>query len=205
MRQETYELMDRVRNRYGISVEVYFPRAETVEAMVREHGLDLFYDSVALRQMCCGVRKVEPLERALAELDAWITGLRPDQSITRTDVRAVEVDAVHGGRIKLNPLVRWRREDVMAYVDTHHVPINRCTTGLSERRVCAVHALDPAGGGRARRALVVGEPRNTRMWHSPRPGGEGVRHLTARRGAVPCCGARRPPPAGGASERNPSA
>src|SRR5215831_18372005 len=64
------DLMDRVRNRYGIDVEVYFPHAESVEAMVRAHGLNLFYDSVELRQMCCGVRKVEPLGRALAELDA---------------------------------------------------------------------------------------------------------------------------------------
>src|SRR6185295_14870088 len=124
MHQETYELMDRVRNRYGIVVEVYFPRAEAVQEMVREHGLDLFYDSVALRQMCCGVRKVEPLERALAGLDAWITGLRPSQAITRADVRAVEVDTVHGGRIKLNPLVGWSREEVMEYVETHHVPVN---------------------------------------------------------------------------------
>src|SRR5215470_2725406 len=94
MHQETYELIDRVRNRYGIAVEVYFPRAEAVQDMVRAHGLDLFYDSVALRQMCCGVRKVEPLERALVDLDAWITGLRPSQSVTRAEVRAVEVDEV---------------------------------------------------------------------------------------------------------------
>jgi thioredoxin-dependent adenylylsulfate APS reductase len=124
MHQATYELIDRARNRYGISVEVYFPRAEAVQTMVREHGLDLFYDSVELRKMCCGVRKVEPLERALSELDAWITGLRPSQSITRADVRAVEVDTVHGGRIKLNPLVGWTREAVLEYVETHHVPIN---------------------------------------------------------------------------------
>lgn len=124
MHQETYELMDRVRNRYGLTVEVYFPRAEAVQAMVREHGMDLFYDSVDLRKMCCGVRKVEPLERALADLDAWITGLRPSQSVTRTDVRAVEVDTLHGGRIKLNPLAHWSREAVMEYVEAHHVPVN---------------------------------------------------------------------------------
>ena len=124
MHQETYELIDRVRNRYGIAVEIYFPNADAVQAMVREHGVDLFYDSVELRKLCCGVRKVEPLGRALEGLDAWITGLRPDQSITRADVRAVEVDAVHGGRIKLNPLVRWSRQAVAEYVDTHHVPIN---------------------------------------------------------------------------------
>ena len=124
MHQETYELMDRVRNRYGVTVEVYFPRAEAVQAMVREHGLDLFYDSVELRKRCCSVRKVEPLERALAGLDAWITGLRPDQSVTRADVHAVEVDHVHGGRIKLNPLARWTRQAVLDYVERHHVPIN---------------------------------------------------------------------------------
>ena len=125
LHQETYDLMDRVRTRYEIGVEVYFPRPEAVQAMVREHGLNLFYDSVDLRRMCCGVRKVEPLERALADLDAWIAGLRPDQSVTRGDVRAVEIDEVHGGRIKLTPLVRWTREDVMAYVERNHVPVNR--------------------------------------------------------------------------------
>ncbi len=163
LHQETYDLMDRVRTRYEIGVEVYFPRAESVEAMVREHGLNLFYDSVALRQKCCGVRKVEPLERALADLDAWIAGLRPDQSVTRGDVRAVEIDEVHGGRIKLNPLVRWTREDVMAYVERNHVPVNRLhDAGLSERRLRAVHPLDPARRGRTRRTLVVGERRDQR-------------------------------------------
>jgi phosphoadenosine phosphosulfate reductase len=122
--QETYDLMDRVRNRYGVEIEVFFPLAASVESMVRQHGLNLFYDSIALRQKCCGVRKVEPLNRALGDLDAWIAGLRPDQSVTRTDVRAVEIDDVHGGRVKLNPLVRWNRRDVSAYLDEHHVPVN---------------------------------------------------------------------------------
>ena len=122
--QETYDLMDRIRNRYGVEIEVFFPRAASVESMVRQHGLNLFYDSIALRQKCCGVRKVEPLNRALEGLDAWIAGLRPDQSVTRTDVRAVEIDDVHGGRVKLNPLVRWTRQDVSAYLEEHHVPVN---------------------------------------------------------------------------------
>ncbi len=125
LHQETYDLMDRVRTRYEVEVELYFPRAESVEAMVRQHGPNLFYDAVELRRKCCGIRKVEPLERALAGLDAWIAGLRPDQGVTRGDIRAVEVDEVHGGRIKLNPLVRWTREQVLAYVEHNHVPINR--------------------------------------------------------------------------------
>ena len=122
--QETYQLMDRVRERYGVTVEVFFPRAEAVESMVRRHGLNLFYDSVEKRRMCCGVRKVEPLERALSELDAWIAGLRPEQSVTRQNVQAVEIDAVHGGRIKLNPLVTWSREDVEHYIRKHRIPQN---------------------------------------------------------------------------------
>lgn len=122
--QETYDLMDRVRSRYRITIEVFFPRAEAVEVMVREHGLNLFYDSIELRQKCCAVRKVEPVERALTDLDAWIAGLRREQSVTRTEVRAVEIDDVHGGIIKLNPLVRWTGAQVMDYVREHHVPIN---------------------------------------------------------------------------------
>jgi thioredoxin-dependent adenylylsulfate APS reductase len=125
LHQETYDLMDRVRTRYDIQVEVFFPRPEAVQTMVREHGLNLFYDSTDLRKKCCGVRKVEPLARALDGLDAWIAGLRPEQSVTRADVRAVEIDEVHGGRIKLNPLVTWTREQVLAYVERFHVPINR--------------------------------------------------------------------------------
>jgi len=124
MFQETYDLMDRVRARYRVDIEVYFPQPEAVEAMVRQYGLNLFYDSVELRQKCCGVRKVEPLNRALSQLDAWIAGLRPEQSVTRGDVRKVEVDDVHGGRIKLNPLAGWSKDDVWAYVERHHVPVN---------------------------------------------------------------------------------
>jgi phosphoadenosine phosphosulfate reductase len=122
--QETYELMDRVRERFGIAIEVYFPKAEAVESMVRQHGPNLFYDAVELRRKCCGIRKVEPLERALAGLDAWIAGLRPEQSVTRKDVRAVEIDSVHEDRIKLNPLFRWTRADVDRYVRQHGVPVH---------------------------------------------------------------------------------
>ena len=122
--QETYNLIDRVRDRYDLDVEIYFPAAERVEQMVREHGFNLFYESVEKRQYCCGVRKVEPLERALADLDAWITGLRPEHSRARADVRAVGVDELHGGRIKLNPLATWTRDDVDQYVREKSVPVN---------------------------------------------------------------------------------
>lgn len=122
--QETHNLIDRVRDRYDVPVEVYFPEPQRVEAMVRKRGMNLFYESVEARRLCCAIRKVEPLERALAGLDAWIAGLRRDQSVTRTEVRPVEIDEAHGDRIKLNPLWSWTREEVWKYVSSHDVPVN---------------------------------------------------------------------------------
>jgi thioredoxin-dependent adenylylsulfate APS reductase len=122
--QETYNLMDRVRDRYGIEVEVYLPDARRVESLVRDRGLNLFYESVENRQLCCAVRKVEPFDRALADLDAWVAGLRSGQSETRANVRAVEIDDVHDGRIKLNPLATWSVDEVATYVRQHNVPVN---------------------------------------------------------------------------------
>ena len=123
--QATYDLIDRVRDRYGKTIEVIFPRAEDVESMVRSKGLNLFYESVENRQQCCRVRKVEPLTRYLADLDAWITGLRRDQNVTRTDTPKLEIDEVHGGIVKLNPLADWTHERVLDYVREHDVPTNR--------------------------------------------------------------------------------
>jgi len=122
--QETYNLVDRVRDRFGVEVEVYFPDPAKIEAMVRCHGMNLFYESLEKRELCCSVRKVEPLRRALAGLDAWISGLRPSQSVTRRAVRAVEIDAAHGGRLKLNPLASWSHSDVWSYVRSHALPVN---------------------------------------------------------------------------------
>lgn len=121
---ETYQLMDRIRERYGVNIEVYFPRPESVEPMVRAHGLNLFYRSVQLRQLCCHVRKVEPLERALASLAAWATGLRREQAATREGVRKVELDSAHGGIVKVNPLADWTWEQVWAYIRRRDVPYN---------------------------------------------------------------------------------
>ncbi|HKJ23458.1 MAG TPA: phosphoadenylyl-sulfate reductase [Myxococcota bacterium] len=123
--QATYDLMDRVRDRYGKGPEVVFPRAESVEAMVREGGLNLFYESVEKRQRCCRVRKVEPLRRYLADVDAWVSGLRRDQNVTRGDTPKVELDLAHGGIVKINPLADWESEDVWHYVRQHDVPTNR--------------------------------------------------------------------------------
>ncbi len=121
---ETHGLMDRARERYGIEIELFMPGAERVESMVRRHGVNLFYESLENRQLCCGIRKVEPLKRALSELDAWLTGLRADQSARRAGVPAAEIDRVNGGLVKLNPLARWSREQVDGYVREHAVPVN---------------------------------------------------------------------------------
>ena len=123
--QETYDVMDAIRERYGIRIEVYVPDTAAVESIVREHGLNLFYRSVELRKLCCHVRKVEPLERALKGLDAWIAGLRRDQEPSRRRIGKVERDAFHGGIVKVNPLADWRWEDVLSYIRAHDVPYNR--------------------------------------------------------------------------------
>ncbi len=152
--QQTHNLIDRVRDRYDLDIEIYLPDSRRVEEMVREHGTNLFYESVENRQLCCGVRKVEPLERALVGLDAWITGLRPEHSRARADVKTVEVDDLHGGRIKLNPLATWTREDVDHYVRIHAVPVN------------ALHAqgYPSVGCASCTRAVRSGEDERAGRW-----------------------------------------
>src|SRR5918993_4854492 len=90
--QETYNVIDATRQKYGATIEVFFPQADAVQDMVAEHGMNLFYHSVENRKLCCGVRKMEPLRRALSGLDAWMTGLRRGQSVTRTPVHKIERD-----------------------------------------------------------------------------------------------------------------
>src|SRR4029450_3569702 len=94
---ETYAVIEAIRERYDLEIEVFFPRTEAVEAMTREEGVNLFYRSVEARKRCCAFRKVEPLERALAGLDAWIAGLRRDPAETRTAVRKGEIGQAPGG------------------------------------------------------------------------------------------------------------
>jgi phosphoadenosine phosphosulfate reductase len=125
LNQETYDCMDAIRARYGISVEVYFPDALKVQDMVRSRGLNLFYNSVEERKLCCAVRKVEPLNRALKGLAAWMTGLRREQAVTRTEVGKVELDADHDNILKINPLVNWSYDDVWNYIRENNVPFNR--------------------------------------------------------------------------------
>ncbi|MCA9512642.1 MAG: phosphoadenylyl-sulfate reductase [Myxococcota bacterium] len=123
--QQTYDLIDRVRDRFDKKVEVLFPDAADVGEMVREHGPNLFYESIEKRRQCCRIRKVDPLRRYLSELDAYVTGLRRDQNANRSSTRKVEIDRANGGVVKINPIADWSHERVMAYVHEHDVPLNR--------------------------------------------------------------------------------
>jgi phosphoadenosine phosphosulfate reductase len=120
---ETYSLLEKTNERYGIRLEVFFPDYGKVQEMVREEGVNLFYKGIEQRKRCCQVRKIEPLKRAFQGLDVWICGLRREQSITRTAVRLVEWD--EGNQlIKVNPLIEWSEEATWEYIRQHNVPYN---------------------------------------------------------------------------------
>jgi phosphoadenosine phosphosulfate reductase len=120
---ETYDLIDRTNEKYGIRMDIMFPDYRQVENMVKEKGINLFYESIENRKLCCGIRKLEPLKRAFEGLEVWICGLRKDQSVTRFYSRLVEWDE-NNGLIKLNPLIDWREKDVWEYIKQKDVPYN---------------------------------------------------------------------------------
>ena len=119
--QETYSMIETVRQRYGIDFEIVFPAREEVERMVAGHGPNLFYNSVESRQLCCQIRKVRPLTRKLRTLRAWATGVRRTQSESRAGVPKVEEA---DGRIKISPLADWSAEQVERYIRDHDVPVH---------------------------------------------------------------------------------
>ena len=123
LNQETYDVMDAVREKYGMTFDVYHPDTEKVEKMSEEHGFNLFYDSVEKRKLCCGVRKMDGLKSALSGLDAWITGLRAEQSVTRVDMRKMERDEGND-MMKFNPLMDWTEDDIWDYITENDVPYN---------------------------------------------------------------------------------
>ncbi|MGI0023686.1 MAG: phosphoadenylyl-sulfate reductase [Nitrososphaera sp.] len=125
LNQETYDVMDATRARYGIQIEVYFPDQFEVEEMVRMKGMNLMYESVENRKTCCEIRKVRPLNRALMKLDGWITGLRRDQVQTRASTKKIEIDGSHGGIVKVNPLADWTSDMVWDYIREYTIPYNK--------------------------------------------------------------------------------
>ena len=150
---ETYSLIGEVEQRYGKKLEIYFPDAGAVETFVRSHGINAFYDSVELRKACCGVRKMEPLRRALAGRKAWITGLRAAQSVTRAGLPVRETDTANGLE-KLNPLSDWTETEVWAYIRMNEVPYNALHDQFYPSIGCAP----------CTRAIAVGEDVRAGRW-----------------------------------------
>ncbi len=152
---ETFELVEQLRNRYpNLKLDLLAPSAVHLQRMVARKGPNLFYESVEDRLLCCNVRKVQPLTRHLATLDAWITGLRRDQWATRTNIRKVELDHDHGAIVKLNPLAEWTEEEVWDYVRERDVPYHALYD----------HGYTSIGCAPCTRAVMPGEQTRTGRW-----------------------------------------
>jgi phosphoadenosine phosphosulfate reductase len=160
--QETHDLIERVRDRFGIDVEVVVPDAADVEAMVRAKGPNLFYRSVDNRLECCDVRKVRPLRRALAGVDGWITGLRRDQTPSRSTTPKIGLDLEHGLIWKVAPLADWTEAQVWTHIRERDLPYN----ALHDRGYPSI------GCAPCTRAVAPGEdPRSGRWWWEADRGG----------------------------------
>jgi thioredoxin-dependent adenylylsulfate APS reductase len=166
--EETHALIERVRERFAVDVEVYVPDAMDVEAMVAERGPNLFYRSLDDRLRCCDVRKVRPLRRALATTDGWITGLRRDQTRTRARTPKVGLDLEHGLIWKVAPLADWTDDAVWAHIRAADLPYNP----LHDRGYPSI------GCAPCTRAVGPGEdPRAGRWWWETEGGRECGLHV----------------------------
>ncbi len=153
LNEETYEIAEALVERYRLKIDWYFPRHDAVEQLERSEGLFSFRESLEKRHACCAIRKVEPLGRALKELKGWVTGMRRQQSVTRSELKAIELDELNGGILKINPLLDWSEEQLLAYTEERHLPKNRLYS-LGYRSIgCApctraVHEGEDARAGR---------------------------------------------------------
>jgi phosphoadenosine phosphosulfate reductase len=150
---ETSAVWSETEARYGRRIRAFYPERLGVEAFVAQHGIDGFRASIAARQSCCAVRKVEPLGRALDGASGWITGMRAEQSSERATTPYAAVDAARG-LIKLNPLLDWSRERVVAFVHEHSIPYNR----LHDEGFLSI------GCAPCTRAVKPGEPERAGRW-----------------------------------------
>ena len=123
LHQETYDVMQQTMAKYNFKYQVFTPDSDDLSEMVQNFGPNLFYESVENRKLCCGIRKMEPLNRALSGKRAWITGLRKEQSVTRSDLSVLEWDSGFE-MVKLNPLLHWSTQQVWDYVAEHDIPVN---------------------------------------------------------------------------------
>ncbi|MFM8509712.1 MAG: phosphoadenylyl-sulfate reductase, partial [Betaproteobacteria bacterium] len=150
---QTLALIERLQAHYGVEIEVFKPESSAVLHFLAQHGERAMYESLALRKACCGLRKLEPLARLLQGRQAWITGLRREQSETRGTAAAQEADG--HGRLKVSPLVDWSWADVWHYIASHGVPYNPLHDAFMPSIGCAP----------CTRAIAVGEPfRSGRWW-----------------------------------------
>jgi phosphoadenosine phosphosulfate reductase len=155
LNQETYDLIDKIRKKYDIKINVYFPDPSELEEMVTNKGMNLMYDSVENRKLCCNIRKIKPLKRALTQSDCWITGLRREQSVTRNKIMKIEIDTLNNNIIKLNPLADWTNDEVWAYIRENKIPYN----ALHDRGYPSI-GCEPCT-----RAVEKGaDPRSGRWW-----------------------------------------
>ncbi len=155
---ETYDLIAEVRKHYGLTLKLYYPRHDLIETYTREHGINAFYESVELRKGCCHVRKVEPLQRALAGKKAWITGMRAQQSATRQGLPVQAFDEANGLE-KFNPLADWTEKEVWAYIKLNDVPYN----ALHDKHYPSI------GCAPCTRAITVGEDVRAGRWWWEQP------------------------------------
>lgn len=122
--QETYDLINETNKKYGIKIKIYFPNYKDVEYMINKYGPNPFYESIEKRKLCCEIRKVKPLRRALKGYKAWCTGLRREQSLTRRNIKKIEWDE-NNNVIKINPLIEWTIDDIWDYVKKENILINK--------------------------------------------------------------------------------
>lgn len=153
LHEETYEVAEALTERYRLKIDWYFPKYEQVESMVRAKGMFSFRESLDNRHECCHIRKVEPLGRALKGLNGWVTGMRQEQSVTRTELPAIGRDEVNGGILKINPLINWNEEQVLSYSRENNLPVNRLLTRGYRSIGCApcTRAVQPGEDARAGR------------------------------------------------------
>lgn len=152
--QETYDLMQITEKKYRIKIRLFFPDAASVEKMVKEKGINLFYESIDNRKLCCHIRKIEPLQRALEGMKVWISGVRKEQSVTRQEFELVEWDESRQ-IIKLSPLIEWNESQVWEYLKENKIPYNE----LHDKGFSSI------GCQPCTRAIKPGEPvRSGRWW-----------------------------------------
>jgi phosphoadenosine phosphosulfate reductase len=125
LHEETYQVAEALSERYRLTIDWYFPQQDAVEKLLRAKGPYSFRESLANRHECCHIRKVEPLARALKGLGGWVTGLRQEQSVTRTGIAPIQYDEINGGILKINPLLAWSEAQVWEYANSRRLPVNK--------------------------------------------------------------------------------